>query len=47
LLASIFFLTVVVYPIQNATHPLFNLTMTHTDAMMGYFYGQVVPRRGG
>ncbi|KAJ7334767.1 terpenoid cyclases/Protein prenyltransferase [Mycena albidolilacea] len=31
----------------NATHPLFNLTMTHTDAMMGYFYGQVVPRRGG
>ncbi|ESK93160.1 farnesyltransferase subunit beta [Moniliophthora roreri MCA 2997] len=24
----------------NATHPLFNLTVTHTDAIMAYFYRQ-------
>ncbi|EPQ53792.1 terpenoid cyclases/Protein prenyltransferase [Gloeophyllum trabeum ATCC 11539] len=29
----------------NATHPIFNLTMTHTDAMMGHFYRQTVPPR--
>ncbi|KZT20214.1 terpenoid cyclases/Protein prenyltransferase [Neolentinus lepideus HHB14362 ss-1] len=29
----------------NAMHPVFNLTMTHADAMMGYFYNQtVLPR---
>jgi len=31
--------------IVNATHPLFNLTITHTEAIMGYFYGVDVPRR--
>ena len=30
---------------QNATHPLFNLTMTHSDAMLAYFYGQSPPSR--
>jgi protein farnesyltransferase subunit beta len=29
----------------NATHPIFNLTISHTEALMGHFYGQVVPRR--
>ncbi|KAI0824323.1 terpenoid cyclases/Protein prenyltransferase [Trametes gibbosa] len=29
----------------NATHPLFNLTVTHTDGMMAYFYGQTLPTR--
>jgi protein farnesyltransferase subunit beta len=29
----------------NATHPLFNLTITHTEALMGYFYHQDVPAR--
>ncbi|EIW52190.1 terpenoid cyclases/Protein prenyltransferase [Trametes versicolor FP-101664 SS1] len=29
----------------NATHPLFNLTTTHSDAMMAYFYGQTFPSR--
>ncbi|KAJ7905003.1 terpenoid cyclases/protein prenyltransferase alpha-alpha toroid [Mycena leptocephala] len=29
----------------NATHPLFNLTITHTEAMMAHFYGQTVPPR--
>ncbi|KAJ7475178.1 terpenoid cyclases/protein prenyltransferase alpha-alpha toroid [Mycena galericulata] len=29
----------------NATHPLFNLTITHTEAIMSHFYGQVVPPR--
>ncbi|KAJ7076543.1 terpenoid cyclases/protein prenyltransferase alpha-alpha toroid [Mycena belliarum] len=29
----------------NATHPLFNLTITHTEAIMAHFYGQVVPPR--
>ncbi|KAA1469064.1 terpenoid cyclases/Protein prenyltransferase [Dentipellis sp. KUC8613] len=28
----------------NATHPLFNLTITHTEGIMGHFYGQVVPK---
>ncbi|KAF9048253.1 terpenoid cyclases/Protein prenyltransferase [Hymenopellis radicata] len=31
----------------NASHPLFNLTITHTQAVMGHFYGQNVPRRDG
>ncbi|KAJ7262763.1 terpenoid cyclases protein prenyltransferase [Mycena haematopus] len=31
----------------NATHPLFNLTITHTEGMMAHFYGQVVPPRAG
>ncbi|KAG5733406.1 Protein farnesyltransferase subunit beta [Termitomyces sp. T112] len=26
----------------NATHPLFNLTITHTEGLMGYFYGQTL-----
>ncbi|KAI0804777.1 terpenoid cyclases/protein prenyltransferase alpha-alpha toroid [Irpex lacteus] len=31
----------------NATHPLTNLTVTHVENMMVYFYGQAgVPRRG-
>ena len=30
---------------QNATHPLFNLTATHTEAIMGYFYKQTIPSR--
>ncbi|KAJ7471851.1 terpenoid cyclases/protein prenyltransferase alpha-alpha toroid [Mycena latifolia] len=29
----------------NATHPLFNLTITHTEAVMSHFYRQVVPPR--
>ncbi|TFK49209.1 terpenoid cyclases/Protein prenyltransferase [Heliocybe sulcata] len=29
----------------NAMHPVFNLTMTHTDTMMGHFYQQTVPPR--
>ncbi|EIW78087.1 terpenoid cyclases protein prenyltransferase [Coniophora puteana RWD-64-598 SS2] len=29
----------------NATHPVFNLTMTHTEGIMGHFYKQVIPRR--
>ncbi|GBE85920.1 Protein farnesyltransferase subunit beta [Sparassis crispa] len=29
----------------NATHPLFNLTATHTEGMMQHFYGQQVPER--
>ncbi|EGN97652.1 hypothetical protein SERLA73DRAFT_92860 [Serpula lacrymans var. lacrymans S7.3] len=29
----------------NATHPLFNLTITHTEAMMQHFYGQTLPQR--
>jgi len=29
----------------NATHPLFNLTITHTEGMMGHFYKQTVPKR--
>ncbi|KAJ7730846.1 terpenoid cyclases/protein prenyltransferase alpha-alpha toroid [Mycena maculata] len=29
----------------NATHPLFNLTITHTEAIMSHFYRQVVPPR--
>ncbi|KZT05705.1 terpenoid cyclases/Protein prenyltransferase [Laetiporus sulphureus 93-53] len=27
----------------NATHPLFNLTVTHAELMMTHFYGQSVP----
>ncbi|KAJ6602477.1 terpenoid cyclases/Protein prenyltransferase [Mycena vulgaris] len=30
---------------QNATHPLFNLTITHTESIMAHFYGQTVPPR--
>ncbi|KAI0750474.1 terpenoid cyclases/Protein prenyltransferase [Fomes fomentarius] len=29
----------------NATHPLFNLTMTHSDGILAHFYGQTVPSR--
>ena len=29
---------------QNATHPLFNMTITHTEAVMGHFYKQTVPK---
>ncbi|KAF4596905.1 Protein farnesyltransferase subunit beta [Pleurotus pulmonarius] len=29
----------------NATHPVFNLTMTHSEAIVSYFYGQTVPPR--
>ncbi|KAH9956376.1 terpenoid cyclases/Protein prenyltransferase [Lactifluus volemus] len=29
----------------NATHPLFNLTMTHTEGIMAHFYKQNVPKR--
>ncbi|KAF7328986.1 Protein farnesyltransferase subunit beta [Mycena venus] len=29
----------------NATHPLFNLTITHTEGMMAHFYKQTVPPR--
>ncbi|KAF7972312.1 hypothetical protein HWV62_5133 [Athelia sp. TMB] len=29
----------------NATHPLFNLTVSHAEAMMGHFYGQEVLSR--
>jgi len=29
----------------NATHPLFNLTVTHMEAIMGHFYKQEVPTR--
>ena len=30
---------------QNATHPLFNLTITHTEGIMSHFYKQTVPKR--
>ncbi|KAG6916628.1 hypothetical protein DXG01_006124 [Tephrocybe rancida] len=29
----------------NATHPLFNLTITHAEGLMAYFYGQELPPR--
>ncbi|KAF9464137.1 terpenoid cyclases/protein prenyltransferase alpha-alpha toroid [Collybia nuda] len=29
----------------NATHPVFNLTMTHCEGLMAYFYKQKVPPR--
>ncbi|KAI0668066.1 terpenoid cyclases/Protein prenyltransferase [Trametes maxima] len=29
----------------NATHPLFNLTITHSDGIMAHFYGQTFPSR--
>ncbi|KAH9934610.1 terpenoid cyclases/Protein prenyltransferase [Amylocystis lapponica] len=29
----------------NATHPLFDLTVTHSEAIMAYFYGQSPPAR--
>ncbi|VDB99893.1 unnamed protein product [Peniophora sp. CBMAI 1063] len=29
----------------NATHPIFNLTMTHTEGIMAHFYQQEVPKR--
>ena len=31
--------------LQNATHPLFNLTITHTEGIMTHFYKQTVPKR--
>ena len=31
--------------LQNATHPLFNLTVTHTEGIMAHFYKQSVPKR--
>ena len=31
--------------LQNATHPLFNLTITHTEGIMAHFYKQSVPKR--
>lgn len=31
--------------LQNATHPLFNLTITHTEGIMAHFYKQSVPQR--
>jgi protein farnesyltransferase subunit beta len=30
---------------QNATHPVFDLAMTHVEGIMGHFYGQTVPPR--
>ncbi|KAF5378091.1 hypothetical protein D9615_007606 [Tricholomella constricta] len=30
---------------QNATHPVFNLTITHSEGLMSYFYGQNLPPR--
>ena len=30
---------------QNAVNPLFNLTMTHSDALLAHFYGQNPPSR--
>jgi protein farnesyltransferase subunit beta len=29
----------------NATHPLFNLTITHAEGIMAHFYKQTVPKR--
>ncbi|KAL4064662.1 terpenoid cyclases/protein prenyltransferase alpha-alpha toroid [Scleroderma yunnanense] len=29
----------------NATHPVFGLTMTHTEGIMSHFYKQTIPRR--
>jgi protein farnesyltransferase subunit beta len=29
----------------NATHPVFGLTITHTEGIMGYFYKQKIPPR--
>jgi len=29
----------------NATHPVFNLTITHTESIMAHFYNQVLPGR--
>ncbi|KAF9488111.1 terpenoid cyclases/Protein prenyltransferase [Pleurotus eryngii] len=29
----------------NATHPVFNLTITHSESIMSHFYGQKVPSR--
>ena len=26
--------------VQNASHPLFNLTLTHSRGILNYFYGQ-------
>ena len=31
--------------LQNATHPLFNLTITHAEGIMAHFYKQTVPKR--
>ncbi|KAG1880848.1 terpenoid cyclases/protein prenyltransferase alpha-alpha toroid [Suillus subluteus] len=30
---------------MNATHPVFNLTMTHTEGIMAHFYKQTIPSR--
>ncbi|KAH0835434.1 terpenoid cyclases/protein prenyltransferase alpha-alpha toroid [Lanmaoa asiatica] len=29
----------------NATHPVFNLTITHTEGIMSHFYKQTIPKR--
>ncbi|KAN0078041.1 Terpenoid cyclases/protein prenyltransferase alpha-alpha toroid [Tylopilus felleus] len=29
----------------NATHPVFNLTITHTEGIMSYFYKKTIPKR--
>jgi hypothetical protein len=31
--------------LQNATHPVLTLTMTHAEGIMAHFYGQTVPAR--
>lgn len=31
--------------LQNAAHPIFNLTFTHADGMLAHFYGQTPPLR--
>ncbi|KIY70764.1 terpenoid cyclases/Protein prenyltransferase [Cylindrobasidium torrendii FP15055 ss-10] len=30
----------------NASHPLFDLTITHAEGIMGHFYGQTIPVKG-
>ncbi len=31
--------------LQNAAHPIFNLTFTHAEGMLAHFYGQTPPLR--
>ena len=31
--------------LQNATHPLFDLTITHVEGIMAHFYKQTIPKR--
>ena len=31
--------------LQNATHPLFDLTITHAEGIMAHFYKQTIPKR--